>query len=147
MPITPTYPGVYIQEQPSGVHPIIGVATSITAFVGRTQRGPVGIPTTINAFADFERIFGGLDINSRTSYSVRDFFLNGGSQAIIVRLFNGDATSTAQIAVDNVKLEASSKGDWGANLRLTVDPTNVLDSAATQLGVPKNQIFSITVQD
>ena len=147
MPITPTYPGVYIQEQPSGVHPIIGVATSITAFVGRTQRGPVGIPTTINAFAAFERIFGGLDTNSRTSYAVRDFFLNGGSQAIIVRLFNGDTTSTAQIAVDNVKLEASSKGDWGANLRLTVDPTNVLDSAATQLGVPKNQIFSITVQD
>jgi phage tail sheath protein FI len=29
-----TYPGVYIEEIPSGVHPITGVATSITAFIG-----------------------------------------------------------------------------------------------------------------
>ena len=135
MPVTPTYPGVYIQEQPSGVHPIIGVATSITAFVGRTQRGPVGIPATIHAFADFERIFGGLDVNSQTSYAVRDFFLNGGSQAIIVRLIH-NGTGTGLIAVDNVKLQAASEGKWGANLRLTVDATGVLPSAATQLGVP-----------
>jgi hypothetical protein len=33
MPITPTYPGVYIEEIPSGVRPITGVATSIGAFV------------------------------------------------------------------------------------------------------------------
>ena len=147
MPVTLSYPGVYIQEKPSGVHPIVGVATSITAFVGRTERGPVGVPTTINGFADFERIFGGLDSSSRLSYAVRDFFLNGGSQAIIVRLLNGDATSTASVAVDNVKLEAASPGKWGANLRLTVDPTGVLPLAAGQLKVPLNQIFSITVRD
>jgi phage tail sheath protein FI len=146
MPVTPTYPGVYIQEQPSGVHPIIGVATSITAFVGRTQRGPVGIPTTINAFADFERIFGGLDVTSQTSYAVRDFFLNGGSQAIIVRLIH-NGTGTGLIAVDNVKLQAASQGKWGANLRLTVDATGVLPAAATQLGVPVAQIFKVTIQD
>jgi phage tail sheath protein FI len=146
MPVTPTYPGVYIQEKPSGVHPITGVATSITAFVGRTQRGPVGIPITINAFADFERIFGGLDVSSQTSYTVRDFFLNGGSQAIIVRLVH-NGTGTGLIAVDNVKLQASSQGKWGANLRLTVDATGVLPAAATQLGVPAPQIFKVTIQD
>lgn len=147
MPVTPTYPGVYIQEKPSGVHPIIGVATSITAFVGRTQRGPVGVPTTINSYADYERIFGGLDTSSSVSYAVRDFYVNGGSQAIIVRLLNGDATSTALIAVENVKLQAASSGKWGANLRITVDPTNVLGAAATQLGVAANQIFTVTVTD
>lgn len=26
MPVTPTYPGVYIEELPSGVRPVIGVA-------------------------------------------------------------------------------------------------------------------------
>ena len=35
MPVTPTYPGVYIEEVKSSVHPITGVATSITAFLGR----------------------------------------------------------------------------------------------------------------
>jgi len=39
MPITPTYPGVYIEEIPSGVRTIIGVATSITAFVGAAHAG------------------------------------------------------------------------------------------------------------
>ena len=39
MAVTPTYPGVYIEELPSAVHPITGVATSIGAFVGYTARG------------------------------------------------------------------------------------------------------------
>src|SRR5205814_2130900 len=64
MPATLTYPGVYIEEIPSGVHTITGVATSITAFIGRAKRGPVDSdeesPIMINSFGDFERIFGGL---------------------------------------------------------------------------------------
>ena len=32
MPVAPTYPGVYIEEIPSGVHTITGVSTSITAL-------------------------------------------------------------------------------------------------------------------
>ena len=39
MPTPLTYPGVYIEEISSGVRSITGVATSITAFVGYTQRG------------------------------------------------------------------------------------------------------------
>lgn len=37
MPVTPTYPGVYIEEVPRGVRAITGVATSIAAFVGFAQ--------------------------------------------------------------------------------------------------------------
>ncbi|HWW74996.1 MAG TPA: hypothetical protein VNZ44_06365, partial [Pyrinomonadaceae bacterium] len=88
MPITPTYPGVYIEELPSGVRTITGVATSITAFIGRALRGPVNESVSINSFADFDRIFGGLWVESSLGYAVRDFYLNGGSQAIIVRLFH-----------------------------------------------------------
>src|SRR5271166_5652039 len=88
MPVTPTYPGVYIQEIPSAVRTISGVATSITAFVGRAPRGPVNQPTTINNFGDYQRNFGGLSHDSTMSFAVRDFFQNGGAQAIIVRLFH-----------------------------------------------------------
>ncbi len=88
MPATLTYPGVYVDEIASGVRTITGVATSITAFVGRALKGPVNEPVTINSFGDFERHFGGLWLDSTMSYAVRDFYLNGGSQAIIVRLFN-----------------------------------------------------------
>src|SRR5438552_9980889 len=100
MPIRPTYPGVYIEEIPSGVHTITGVATSITAFVGRAARGPVNDPTVINSFADYERQFGGLSSDSSMSYAVQDFYLNGGSQAIIVRLANGGSAATITLSQD-----------------------------------------------
>ncbi|MFZ1219031.1 MAG: hypothetical protein WAO00_07040, partial [Chthoniobacterales bacterium] len=82
MPATLTYPGVYIEEIPSGVRTITGVATSITAFIGRALRGPTNEPISINSYGDFERIFGGLYADSRLGFAVRDFYLNGGNQAI-----------------------------------------------------------------
>ena len=78
MPTSPTYPGVYIEEIPSGVRTITGVATSIAAFIGRALRGPTNEPITINSFGDFERIFGGLWGGSSLGFAVRDFYLNGG---------------------------------------------------------------------
>ena len=71
MPVAPTYPGVYIQEIPSGVRTISGVATSITAFIGQAVRGPVNDPTVVNTFGDYERTFGGLSAGSTLSYAVR----------------------------------------------------------------------------
>ena len=95
MPIIPTYPGVYIQEIPSGVRTITGVATSIAAFIGRAKRGPVNEPITINSYGNFESKFGGLSLDSTLGYAVRDFYLNGGSQAIIVRLVHDDGTKAS----------------------------------------------------
>ena len=86
MPITPTYPGVYIEEISSGVHTIVGVATSITAFIGRALRGPVDEPKRVQNFAEFQRMFGGLWVDSTMSYAVQHYFLNGGTDAIIVRV-------------------------------------------------------------
>jgi phage tail sheath protein FI len=40
MPVVPTYPGVYIEEIPSGVRTIVGVATSVAAFIDFFARGP-----------------------------------------------------------------------------------------------------------
>ena len=110
MPATLTYPGVYIEEIPSGVHTITGVATSITAFIGRTLRGPVNEPTVINNYGDFENLFGGINADYPVSYAVQDFFNNGGAQAIIVRLFNpffaDDAARTT--AYDTAETEAKT---------------------------------------
>src|ERR1044071_597795 len=105
MPITPTYPGVYVEEIPSGVRTITGVATSIAAFVGRALRGPVNEPVTINSYGDFERVFGGLWIESPLGFAVRDFFQNGGGQAVIVRLYH-----TAPAAVPPVPAKTPLNG-------------------------------------
>jgi uncharacterized protein len=127
MPATLTYPGVYIEEIPSGVRTITGVATSIAAFLGRALRGPVNEPTTINSNGDFERIFGGLWVNSTMSFAVRDFFLNGGSQAIIVRLARNGIK--AKLVLDTLTLEAVGEGAWGNKLLARID-SDVKDSAA-----------------
>ncbi|HTJ28512.1 MAG TPA: phage tail sheath C-terminal domain-containing protein [Candidatus Limnocylindria bacterium] len=89
MAVTPTYPGVYIQEVDSGSRVVTGVATSVTAFVGRTIQGPANTPISVNDFGEFTRWFGGLSRDLPMPYTVRDFFNNGGSQAIIVRVCAG----------------------------------------------------------
>ena len=82
MPAALTYPGVYIEEVPSGVRTITGVATSITAFVGRALRGPVNTPTRVQSFAEYSRVFGGLWAASTMGYAANQFFQHGGSDAL-----------------------------------------------------------------
>src|SRR3569623_53497 len=112
MPVTLSYPGVYIEELPSGVRTITGVSTSITAFIGRALRGPTNEASIITSYGDFERTFGGLYVDYPMTYAVRDFFRNGGSQAIIIRLFKGTG-GTEKLDLDTLKLEAASPGKWG----------------------------------
>ena len=123
MPATLSYPGVYIEEIPSGVRTIVGVATSITAFVGRTLRGPVNDPVRIQSFSDYVRAFGGLSELSTVSYAAQQFFLNGGTDAIIVRVHRNGTKALLNIPapVGSLVLEAANEGDWGNNLRATVD--------------------------
>ena len=153
MPTTPTYPGVYIEEVPSGVRTIVGVATSIAAFIGRAKRGEVNKALVINSYADYERAFGGLDLNSKMSFAVRDFYLNGGGQAVIVRLYRGEtgegaSATKATLSADNVDLEAASEGAWGNKLSVTVshDDAATVDVAAAQ-GLTVADLFNITVKD
>ncbi|MEO8136738.1 MAG: phage tail sheath C-terminal domain-containing protein [Betaproteobacteria bacterium] len=147
-----SYPGVYIQEIPSGVRTITGVATSITAFVGRAAAGPTDEPTMLTSFADFERRFGGLDVASPMSYSVRDFYLNGGSLALVVRVLHDDA-SAATITLDtggspaiDLVLEASSRGGWGNRLSAAVDHDT--DRALPRASPPatNEERFNLTVR-
>ncbi len=89
-----SFPGVYVQEVPSGVRTIPTVDTSIAAFIGQAASGPLNDPTPISSFGEFETTFGGLQLGSSLGYSIRDFFLNGGSKALIVRVGDGNSVLT-----------------------------------------------------
>jgi phage tail sheath protein FI len=143
---------VYIEEIPSGVRTILGVATSITAFFGRANQGPVDEPVTINNFGDYERIFGGLSTDSPMSFAVRDFYLNGGATALIVRLTNGAATATfdmtdlAPTPTVLLGLEAASQGVWANTLQ--VELTNdVSQDVADRFGVTTADLFNLEITD
>ncbi len=102
-----TYPGVYIQELPSGVHTITGVATSIAAFVGWANQGPTDEATLILSWQDFASQFGGLNSRSYLGYAVNQFFLNGGQQAYIVRLTDGTAKA-ATLEITGLVFDSSA---------------------------------------
>ncbi len=137
MPVQPTYPGVYIEEIPSGVRTITGVATSVTAFIGAAASGPADKATVINSFADYERIFGGLWVGSTMSYAVKDFYMNGGSRAVIVRVANAAtaATITLPDGDEGLVLEAVNGGSWGNEIKASVNHATKDAASTTQFNL------------
>jgi len=89
MPVTVNYPGVYVQEVTSGVHPIVGVGTSIAMFIGRTRVGEPNKPVECWSYQDFECNFGAECADSDVARAVRMFFMNGGTQCYVTRIDNG----------------------------------------------------------
>ena len=155
MPVTVSYPGVYIQELGSGVRTVTGVATSIAAFVGRAARGPVNQPTTCFSFGDFARRFGGLWASGPLSYAVDDFYGNGGGQAEIVRVFRplaADDDGVATLDIGALALRATTPGSWGNGLTGIAihpdiaDPAGA-DAAAKKYGLAVADLFDIRVTD
>lgn len=153
MPVRPSYPGAYVSETASGVRSIPGVPTSVTAFLGRFRHGPINEPVSASNFGEFARRFGGLWAPSPASYAVDDFFANGGSQAIIVRLLrqrdaNDDGVAT--LAVGNLSLVATDPGEWGNGLSAVVTypaDAQAVEDIAVRHGFAATDLFDLTVID
>lgn len=88
--MSPQYltPGVYVEELPSTGMPIQGVATSVAAFIGFTEKGPVGEPKLVTSWDQFTKTYGGFLPGAYMPLSVYGYFNNGGSQAYIIRANN-----------------------------------------------------------
>jgi len=155
MSVTVSFPGVYITEIPSGNRTITGVATSITAFVGAAPRGTLDRPVSISSWADFERAFGGLWALSALGYAVEDFFANGGSQALVVRVVRTtdpipeNNAAPATLSAGNLSLRAASPGDWANGLVVDVIYPSAADAAEVALaqGVPAEDLFNLVIRE
>jgi len=120
-----SYPGVYVEEVPSGVHTVTNVSTSIAAFIGRTAFGPLNKAIRCLSPSDFLRTFGGAHPDSDLAQSVRMFFDNGGTDCYVVRIAHN--AKKAEITLKNLAktnvLTATAKyaGVLGNSIRLEVD--------------------------
>ena len=135
-------PGVYIEEVSYRAKGIEGVSTSTAGFVGPTRYGPIrGEPELLTSFADFERIFGGLDqlifedegtpeppSHNFLAHGVRAFFEEGGKRLYVSRIYNGEnGESTADnqsldpVPANTITLTARFPGQAG-NMRITFIP-------------------------
>lgn len=127
MPVQVSYPGVYIQEVSSGVRTINGVSTSVALFVGMTQRGPLNSARSLLSFAAYERSYGDDTTVSEMTDQVRQFFLNGGRQAYIIRIADEGTATAAEATVqseggaDVLRIYAAEAGLIGESIRVEVD--------------------------
>jgi phage tail sheath protein FI len=148
MAVNVSYPGVYIEEVASGVRTITGVSTSITAFLGTAAQGPTDKAVRVLDLSDFTRRFGPLDPGYAMGYAVRDFFANGGAEAVICRLYvaAGNATGRAELSLgDGLGLVASSPGTWADGLLARVDH-EVSAELAAEWGLTENDLFNLQVR-
>jgi phage tail sheath protein FI len=128
MPVSLTHPGVYIEEVPSGVRTITGVATSIGLFIGWAARGPTDRAVRLASFADYQRMYGGLDRRTLLGYAVQQFFDNGGSDAYVIRVAVLDAgggltaAAPATASAGGQAFTAASPGEWAREYAVRITP-------------------------
>jgi uncharacterized protein len=146
MTVAVGYPGVYVEEIPSGVRTITGVATSIAAFAGWAAKGPTDSAGLILSWQDFYRQYGGLDPRSLLGYAVSHFFANGGQQAYVIRLIakadigTEKAAAAASYAFAGAfTVTAQNEGIWakdyGIGIKNRNDPANPIDHNRFTLSV------------
>ncbi len=158
MPVTPTYPGIYIQELLSNSHTITAAPTSVTVFVGYThpfKTPPASFGQAIEIFSpqDYQRQFGGqfsVDwLADDVGQAVNEFFLNGGTTAYVVGLqaqFYDLATNTPtaiQPPMLTIPGTTSGTGIVFTGLEL-VDGNKLLTVSITN---PRSSSSSSTVTD
>jgi phage tail sheath protein FI len=154
MPSTLTYPGVYVEEIPSGVRTIVGVSTSNTAFVDYFARGPLNRPVRITSVGDFDREFGGLDPLSEASYAIRQYYQHGGQIAFVVRALSGTGANAPQKSTANIAggtpsatqftIDAVSEGKWGDSLQYGIDQQT---AATPPDGSAAAEVFNLVVRE
>ncbi|WP_426610524.1 phage tail sheath family protein [Bradyrhizobium sp. McL0616] len=158
MPITPTFPGIYIQEAPSSSHTVIAASTNTAVFIGythplKTDPSLFGKATEIFGFMDYQRQFGGFvrsaafanqayDVNDADdnvgdlATAVNQFFLNGGLTAYIVALQVSADTSPpgalegATITVGGVSFVQREITDQIYTLKVQVSPVGTTNGVA-----------------
>lgn len=84
----------------------------------------------VTGFTEFERRFGGLSAQSPLAYAVHQFFGNGGSVAVIVRVARAGSGKSACVVLEStdgrseshvLEVHAKEPGVWGNSLRVAVD--------------------------
>ncbi len=130
---------IVVTEGPGANGDITRRPGGITAFVGRTLRGPVAQPIAVNSFAEFHNLFGGLWQPSTLSYAVEQFFDNGGQHAVIVRVVNGGSAATITLPCGRASLTLAARSPGSREmLRASVDYDNI--------GASEQDRFNLVVQ-
>lgn len=125
-PLAPATPGIHLQALPSFPGGITGVPTSVAAFVGVTESGPPMQPTAITSWAAYQQQFGALAWRAMVSWSVYEFFREGGGVCYVVRVADlagaTSASTSATARASQAVVTAITPGTWGNSLAVLPAP-------------------------
>ena len=150
-------PAVFIEELSSGIKPFQAVGTSTGAFVGHAERGPLGVATSIDNYAQFVRTFGDAIDDGYLAFAVKAFFDEGGTSCYVVRTAHfaagaytaiaSGATFANAAAASVVRVQAASAGTWGATLTATIasDGVNLFRLQVARAGAPVHDFRELSL--
>jgi hypothetical protein len=148
-------PGIYRSPVRAG-DGFAPIRLDIAGFVGVALRGPVNVPTEIDSWSDFQRVFGGFEVpdgggpERLLPYAVEAFFAQGGVRAYVVRVApTGPHTgpddaadaATTRFRLGPWELAAADEGSWGNRLSIvlgfSVDRSMTIVSAERGIPLPR----------
>ena len=121
------------------------------AIVGPAAKGPVGIPTLVTSFSEYQAVFGGAvtsgssEYTYLTSISANNYFSQGGESLLVTRVVSGSFQGASSDRMYNeaesgvidtgASLSVSSGGEGGAASSYTVTPTGSLSGEGASLTI------------
>jgi uncharacterized protein len=165
MAVSPTYPGIYIQEAPSTSQTITAAPTNIAVFIGythpfKTLATNLDKAVEIFSFSDYQAQFGGFVRSAAFAWAygpsgnpgafgdmaqaVNQFFLNGGTTAYVVALRNQTLTGLAPSVICLAPPQRTSPpGSWLTLLGPDATaPADAITFTATEV---TDELFIMTI--
>jgi len=121
------------------------------AIVGPAAKGPVGIPTLVTSFSEYQAVFGGAvtsgssEYTYLTSISANNYFSQGGESLLVTRVVSGSFQGASSDRMYNeaesgvidtgASLSVGSGGEGGTAGSYTVTPTGSLSGEAASLTI------------
>jgi len=145
-------PGVYVEEVSSGSRPIEGVETSVAAFIGVAERGPVLTPVSVTKPDDFSTVFGDYmppgtaGGESYLAHAVTQFFAHGGSRCYVVRAAHDDAGGATGSGLNSVAFLTDVQAAWQGEDNPGTWANNYYDVVITPSISDPDALFDLAVR-
>jgi hypothetical protein len=116
------------------------------AILGPTVKGPVGIPTIVSSYSDYQNRFGAkvesgsVEYTYFTSISAYNYFQQGGDSLLVTRVVSGSYTSATSTAISN-NVESGVLGNLSG---VTKSVFNATGSVGGSVSAAKSSNVNVT---
>jgi len=131
--------GIYLVDGSARGLPIPVDGDSLTAFVGPAPRGPVDHAVEIGSAEEFLRTFGTPERHCHMEFAIRQFFANGGRNAVVVRVCGTNARNRIHLKAGEGELILQARNPGPLEyLRASVDYDGI--------DIENNRAFNLVIQ-